>query len=115
MYGMQTTSKATLVSGCDILGFRIPKLPLTLDTCVLSLLFIPMQVCSGSTGDGIQMALAHTNLHWGMLAVAQPNSHTRRGSSPAMVAGNASSTTVAAAGVAALEAKRRGTIAPVYA
>ncbi len=73
-------------------------------------------MCSGSTGDGIQMALAHTNLHWGMLAVAQPNSHSRRGSSPAMVAGSASATAVAAAGVTALESKRRGSaFAPAYA
>lgn len=76
----------------------------------------PIQVCSGATGDGIQMALAHTNLHWGMLAVAAtPKSHTRRGSSPAMVAGTATAT-VAAAAVAALETKRRGSAyAPAYA
>lgn len=76
---------------------------------------ISSQVCSGSTGDGIQMALAHTNLHWGMLAVATPNSPTRRGSSPAMVAGTPTATAAAAA-VAALESKRRGSAyAPAYA
>lgn len=61
------------------------------------------------------MALAHTNLHWGMLAVATPNSHKRRGSSPAVVAGTQTATAAAAA-VAALEAQRRGSAyAPVFA
>eukprot|EP00903_Cladosiphon_okamuranus_P006615 g6462.t1 len=77
--------------------------------------YTPVVVCSGSTGDGIQMALAHTNLHWGMLAVATPNSSKRRGSSPAMVAGTETATAAAAA-VAALETQRRGSAyAPAYA
>lgn len=59
------------------------------------------------------MALAHTNLHWGMLAVATPNSPKRRVSSPALVAGDA---ITSAAVAAALETKRRGSaFAPAFA
>ncbi|CAM9971904.1 unnamed protein product, partial [Hapterophycus canaliculatus] len=74
--------------------------------------YTPVQVCSGSTGDGIQMALAHTNLHWGTLSVASANGHNRRGST-GMVAGG---TISAAAAAATLEAKRRGSaLAPAFA
>ncbi|CAM9481814.1 unnamed protein product [Pylaiella littoralis] len=75
--------------------------------------YTPVKVCSASTGDGIKMALAHTNLHWGMLAVATPNSPKRRVSSPALVAGDA---ITSAAVAAALETKRRGSaFAPAFA
>lgn len=35
--------------------------------------YTPVVVCScGGAGEGIEMALAHTNLHWGSLAVPPP-------------------------------------------
>ncbi|CAM9968143.1 unnamed protein product [Ectocarpus sp. 4 AP-2014] len=72
--------------------------------------FTPVQVCSGSTGAGIKMALAHTNLHWGMLAVAQTPGHKRRASA-SVVSADYTSTAKAV-----LEATRRGSaIAPAFA
>ncbi|CAM9551781.1 unnamed protein product [Ectocarpus fasciculatus] len=72
--------------------------------------FTPVQVCSGSTGAGIKMALAHTNLHWGMLAVAQTAGHKRRASASVVSAGHTSTAQ------AILEATRRGSaIAPAFA
>lgn len=55
--------------------------------CEGGVFFLPaytaVVVCSGSKGDGIKMALAHTNLHWGALAAPTPNSPRRRGSARA--------------------------------